>query len=190
MARVKARKYKCPKCDRTFAMPAHLARHQNTTHGAKRTKMVARRKATKRITKRMVRYAGRSAKPATWSQTGPLLLQMQAYRNDLLAQRTQVNSQIDAIDKALAAMGGTIRAPMRKLGRGRRGGRTRPGSLKSHIEGVLRGHTGAMAVKDVTAGVLKSGFTTKNKTLAKSVGVALSQMPNVRRVARGKFRLK
>ena len=115
---------------------------------------------------------------------------MQEYRSDLLAQRAHVNSQIDAIDRALAAMGGTVRAPTRKPGRGRRRGGRRAGSLKSHIERVLQTRGGAMAVKDVTAGVLKAGFKTRNKTLAKSVGVALGQMPNVRKVSRGMFRLK
>jgi hypothetical protein len=120
----------------------------------------------------------------------PLLRQMQTYRNGLLAQRAQVTSQIDAIDKALAAMGATIRTTGRRPGRGRRVGKTRPGSLKSYVERVLRTRGGAMAVKDVTAGVLRAGFKTKNKTLAKSVGIALSQMPAVRKVSRGTFRLK
>ena len=133
MARAKARKFKCSKCDRTFSMAAHLARHQNTTHGAKPKRKIARKKTAKRITRKAVRHARRSVKRAPRSQTQPLLLQMQAYRNDLLTQRTQVISQIDAIDKALTAMGGTVRAPARKPGRGRRGGRTRPGSLKSYV---------------------------------------------------------
>lgn len=190
MAKAKARKFKCSKCDRTFSMAAHLARHQSTTHGSK-----ARRKATKKtvvkgIGKRLVRRARRSVKRVPRSQPAPLLLQMQAYRNDLLAQRAQVISQIDAIDRALAAMGGSVRAPAGRPGRGRRGGTTRPGSLKSYIERVMRARGATMAVKDVTTGVLKAGFKTKNKTLAKSVGIALGQMPNVRKVARGRFRLK
>ena len=190
MARAKARKFKCSKCDRTFSMAAHLARHQNTTHGAKPKRKVARKKAAKRITRKAVRRARRSVKRAPRSETQPLLLQMQAYRNDLLTQRAQVISQIDAIDKALGVMGGTVRASARKPGRGRRAGTTRPGSLKSYITRVLHARGSAMAVKDGTAGVLKAGFKTRNKTLAKSVGVALGQMPTVRRVSRGMFRFK
>lgn len=35
------RTLKCPKCDRRFSLPAHVARHLSAMHGAKRT---ARRK--------------------------------------------------------------------------------------------------------------------------------------------------
>lgn len=193
MPKAKVRKFKCSKCDRRFSMAAHLARHQNTVHSAKPRKKVAKRKLAKRIVRKMARRPRRvvkRARRAPRSEATPLLLQMQAYRSDLLAQRAQVVSKIDAIDKALAAMGTTARAPARKPTRGRRGGTTRPGSLKSHIQRVLQGRGGAMAVKDVTAGVLRAGFKTKNKTLAKSVGIALGQMPTVRKVSRGTFRLK
>jgi hypothetical protein len=187
MARAKTGKFKCSKCDRTFSMAAHLARHQSTIHGAKSRKTSAKRRVAKRAGRKMAR---RAMKRAPQSQAAPLLQQMQAYHKDLLAQRAQVTTEIDAIEKALAVMGGTRPASARRAGRGRRGGATRPGSLKSHIERVLRARGATMAVKDVTAGVLKAGFKTKNKTLAKSVGIALGQMPSVRRVARGRFRLK
>ena len=65
----------------------------------------------------------------------------------------------------------------------------RPGSLKSVITTVLTGK-GIMAVKDITAGVLKAGYKTRNKTLAKSVGIALAEMKNVAKIGRGRFRLK
>jgi hypothetical protein len=204
MPKAKVRKFKCSKCDRTFTMAAHLARHQNTVHGAKPKKKTARKKlrrrpAAKRPARKLARRAakrparkpaGRAAQRAPRRQKAPLLLQMQKYRSDLLQQRAHVESQIDAIDKALAAMGSTVRAPARGHRGGRRGGRTRAGSLKSHIEHVLRTGGRAMAVKDITTGVLKAGFKTKNKTLAKSVGLALAQMPNVRKVSRGMFRCK
>jgi len=45
-----------------------------------------------------------------------------------------------------------------------------------------------MAVKDITKGVVRSGYKTKNKTLAKSVGIALTEMPTVEKVGRGQFR--
>jgi hypothetical protein len=47
-----------------------------------------------------------------------------------------------------------------------------------------------MAVKDITEGVRRGGYETRNKTLAKSVGIALTQMPEVDKVGRGLFRLK
>ena len=190
MARAKARKFKCSKCDRTFAMPAHLARHQSTTHGTKSKKKVARRKAARPTARKLLQRARRATRRTPQSQAAPLLLQMQTYRNDLLAQRDQVSLQIDAIDKALAAMGGAVRSSGRKSIGGRRAGKARAGSLKSYIERVLRTRGGRMAVKDVATAVRKAGFKTKNKTLAKSVGVALSEMSNVRKVSRGTFCLK
>lgn len=33
----------CPHCSRKFALPAHLARHINSSHGARRPKAAARR---------------------------------------------------------------------------------------------------------------------------------------------------
>ena len=41
------KKFKCPKCDRSFSMAAHLARHTTTMHATKRktkTKKAAKRK--------------------------------------------------------------------------------------------------------------------------------------------------
>ena len=68
------------------------------------------------------------------------------------------------------------------------GGQFRAGSLKQFITRVMPSGR-AMAVKDVTTGIKKAGYKTKNKTLAKSVGVALAEMPNVQRIGRGQFKL-
>lgn len=46
--------FKCPKCDRTFSMAAHLARHDSTAHAAKTRKKTAKKKARKRKAKRKV----------------------------------------------------------------------------------------------------------------------------------------
>jgi hypothetical protein len=119
-------------------------------------------------------------------------------RREMVAQRALLDGQITALDRALAAMGSPVRrGPGRprvarvapRPGRGGRRGR-RAGSLKEFIARVLRTTGAAMAVKDVTAGVRKAGYATRNKTLAKSVGIALTQMPEVRKVKRGQFRLK
>lgn len=50
------KKFKCSKCDRSFSMPAHLARHMNATHGSRGKKKTAK-KAKRRPKRRM---AGRS----------------------------------------------------------------------------------------------------------------------------------
>ena len=81
---------------------------------------------------------------------------------------------------------GPGRPPGRKTGSGRG---PRPGSLKAYVLDVLRGR-GVTAVKDITAAVLAHGYKTKNKTLAKSVGISLAQMPEAQKVGRGMFRMK
>ena len=47
----KAKKLKCGTCGKKFSMPAHLARHQSATHGAKK-------KAKKKIVKKGRKKAG------------------------------------------------------------------------------------------------------------------------------------
>ncbi|NLG43035.1 MAG: hypothetical protein GX547_07310 [Phycisphaerae bacterium] len=121
-------------------------------------------------------------------------------REELIAQRAALDEQLAALDTALSAMG---RRPMPVRpaagGPALRAGERRPrgvatgrrsGSLKEHIARVLSATGGPMAVKDITEGVRRGGYETRNKTLAKSVGIALTQMPEVDKVGRGLFRLK
>jgi len=61
---------------------------------------------------------------------------------------------------------------------------------KAHIQQVLQTHGGVMALKDVTAAVCKAGFKSKDKALARSVGVAMRGMRDVAKVGRGVFRAK
>ena len=50
--------YKCSKCDRSFKMAAHLARHATSAHGAKKKTKVAK-KAKRRGKKRAMKKGGR-----------------------------------------------------------------------------------------------------------------------------------
>jgi len=121
-------------------------------------------------------------------------------REELIAQRNALDEQLTAVDNALCAMGTRPAAHAARRGPaaapvGRRGGRgagpgRRAGSLKEHIAGVLSSSGGPMAVKDITEGVRRGGYQTRNKTLAKSVGIALTQMPEVQKVGRGLFQMK
>ena len=119
---------------------------------------------------------------------------LKAYAAELLAQRADLDKQISAVEEALQVMGaGGVGAQLAVRPVGRRAGGAgrgpRPGSLKEFILNVLGG--GAVkSVKEITEGVLAAGYTTRNKTLAKSVGIALTEMPTVKKVARGKFRCK
>lgn len=128
---------------------------------------------------------------------------MQAALSALSHQRAMLDEQIDAVSRAISALGGSGNVAMPKAassfgggasatgkrGPGRPAGRPpRKGSLKDYILRVLGGGS-VMAVKDITDGIMRAGFKTKNKTLAKSVGIALTQLKAVRKVGRGQFKL-
>lgn len=173
---------KCPKCDRTFKMSLHLARHMAAAHRSK-VKSVQRPRPA------------RPAKPkarAPRLQAGPepLLGDVRAWRNELAGQQAQLGVQIAALDQLLATFGASAprtAVAARPVGGKRRGG-LREGSLKSYIDRVLRASAKPMRVVQITAAVLKAGYKTKNKALAKSVGVALREMPGMKQVGRGTFR--
>ncbi|MDX2199089.1 MAG: hypothetical protein SF069_08975 [Phycisphaerae bacterium] len=119
----------------------------------------------------------------------------------LLSQRDLIDGQMAELDRMIAQYGGSVaagprvgRPPGRPPGGGRMasggsGGAYRPGSLKDVIHGVLAGAGGAMAVKDIAQGVVSSGYKSKNKTLAKSVGIALTDMKGVKKIGRGLYGL-
>ncbi|MBI5865339.1 MAG: hypothetical protein HZB38_12680 [Planctomycetes bacterium] len=114
---------------------------------------------------------------------------LQSALRNLVSDRDTINGRIAALEGALRAMNA---APAASSGgrRGGAGGKTfRKGSLKEYIHRVLSSG-GTMAVKDITGGVMKLGFKTKNKTLAKSVGIALTQMQMVQKMGRGAFKLR
>jgi hypothetical protein len=135
--------------------------------------------------------AGRKpGRPPKQEGAAAALKGLQAYRDDLAAQRAALEEKLDAVERALQVMGAPSRfSAARRPGRPAGSGVMRPGSLKAHIADVLAdGDT--MAVKDITDAVVRSGYKTKNKTLAKSVGIALTEMPQVEKVGRGKFRAR
>lgn len=111
---------------------------------------------------------------------------LQSAHRSLLADRVTLDARIKALESALVAMNAGPSAGGVRRGGGNAG--FRKGSLKEYIHRVMSGG-GAMAVKDVTDGVMKAGFKTKNKTLAKSVGIALTQMPMVSKLGRGMFQM-
>ncbi len=120
---------------------------------------------------------------------------LRGYHGRLLAERQKLDARIAALEGALLAIGGgggptalgrpaAVAAPAAAA----RPAGVRAGSLKDFVLRVIRGK-GEMAVKDITAAVIGAGFKSTNKTLAKSVGVALSELPGVERTGRGLFRL-
>lgn len=164
--------------------------------------MAKKRKGRKAVAKRSIkrRRVAKAKRATRKAGAGGALSSLKTYRRQLVARRSELDAQIQAVDGALRVMGVAVaarRPPARVAGRiirrrpvrrrGRRG--PRPGSLKEYILGVLSGR-GVMSVKDITGGVLAAGYKTKNKTLAKSVGIALTELPNATKVARGRFRAR
>ncbi len=156
------------------------------------------------------RKGGASAQGVMGSAAGMdagAVRQLESIHRGLLGERDRLDARIAAIAGALAALSGGMPAAVsaaapsgRVMGRRPTIGRPRKdtpqvagfreGSLKAYIFKVLSGSGGKpMAVKDITAGVIGSGFASENKTLGKSVGIALTQMPGVEKVGRGQFRV-
>ena len=110
MARMR---FKCTKCDRSFSMVAHLARHVNAIHkkgrktAAKKRPKVRRGRGSKQANRarRRARLGVAARQPIS---EGPALLlaQLQAHHAKLLTQRRSLDSQIEAITRAITAMQG------------------------------------------------------------------------------------
>ncbi len=159
---------------------------------AKGRKAAAKKTAQRGPGKRRARKVARTVGATGMSGA---ISSLRACHAGLVAQRKELDGQLDVLARALEAVTGT---PGRRAGRkpGRKpgpkpgtGGTFRPGSLKAYIAKALKGG-GVLAVKDITTGVLKSGYKTKNKTLAKSVGIALTEMRGATKVGRGRFHMR
>ena len=191
--------FKCPKCDRSFSMKAHLARHMNTIHASpKRRKAAAKKRAKraklagkKRVVKRKARVL--SARKAPAGGGSRVLREMKVYHADLTAMRSSLDAQIGAIEAAMEAMTG-IRAkaaprPKRRAqarGRGRAG---RAGSLKDSVVGVLRKYRTPMSPRELSSAVVRAGYKTKAKDLTKAISNILPQLKMVKKVGRGMYRV-
>ncbi len=196
-------KFKCSKCDRSFSMAAHLARHKSTIHAAKASRKLGKKKTRRRKAKREVgrpkgskkkvrraKVARRAARrPLTRGAAG-LIRELQVRQRQLSGQQAALEAQITAIDNAIQALGGAAKA--KPAGKGRRGstrrGGPRPGSLKDYILRVLRGKVRPMSPAKIAARVKKAGYKTKTKNLPNMVSNALGQIRGVKKVGRGLYR--
>lgn len=114
---------------------------------------------------------------------------LKVYHRDLAAKLTSVQVEIDAVGRAIEAMGAAAPAAA-AAGGARRGPRARGGSLKDCIGKVLEGSSKAMTVAQLGQGVLRSGYKTKSKNLGNQISMALAQMAKkrqARKVARGLY---
>ena len=208
-------RFKCSKCDRTFSMAAHLARHENTIHRAGARKKTAAWKVAG-LKGRVGRPKGGAAKRgrpklsvarrgvSVGSGAVRVLDAMQAYRNELMTERLTLDSRIDAMGRALDEMGAKVSAgPARRVSRkgpkakarkaakqvGRARMKVRAGSLKDYIGRVLRQRTRPMSPSEIGASVVKAGLKTKAKDVTKAVSNTLPKMKNIKKMGFGKYQL-
>jgi len=193
----------CTKCDRKFSMPAHLARHMKTIHGAARVYKAAgapMKKGKRRVGRPKGTRIVAGALPAFGGESARLFGDLRAYHGRLLAQRGALDAQLDAITRAIDAFGGARRAPAapkRKYAkRGRPAGargvakaRTREGSLKSYILRVLGQASAPLGPRELGLDAIKAGFRTKSKDITKAVSNALPHLAGVKKVGFGKYQL-
>ena len=191
-------KFKCPKCDRSFGMAAHLARHMNALHGRKKRAATGRRKGPKARAKglsrarKVKRVATRRGVRAALvgGEAAQLVSSMQAYHRDLLTRRESIEAEILAIDRAIDAMGAGRAPATVRARRGRPGGRlARAGSLKSYIVKVLRQRSAAMSHREISSRILRAGYKSKAKDLTKAVSNTLPQLKQVKKVGFGMYKI-
>ncbi len=185
-------KFKCTKCDRSFSMAAHLARHSSTIHvrGGRKTQ-------GKKVAGRVGRPPGRkNTYPVAQTRSSigggarQLLSGMRAYHTDLVNQRGQLEAEISAIGAAMDAMGAAPVLAAAPAKRGRPAGSVgRAGSLKSYVAKVLSQRSSPMSPKAIAAKIVKAGHKSKAKDLTKAVSNALPQLKMVKKVGFGMYRM-
>ncbi len=190
-----AKKFKCPKCSRTFSMKAHLARHMNAIHskpGSRKAgvKKRVKRKVTKKRARRVTRAVSLSA--PTGNEGAKVFADMQTYHAGLIEARQSLDGQIGAIVEAMKVMGGTTvtrrkRKPGPKARKTTREGR--PGSLRDVVTKVMRSRRAAMTPRALSVAVVKAGYKTKAKNLTKAISNMLPKMKTAKKVGHGLYRM-
>ena len=177
------KKLECKKCSRRFSMPAHLARHMNTTHASRKAKARKRRSV-------VTRSVGAGA---SFTDASGLLREIQAYHADQLVKRDQIDREISALDDALAALGSTGNGAATRVVQTRKVKRAsggREGSLKNFIVKVLGQRSTPATPKEIASKVVLAGYQSKAKNLTKAVSNALPELKKVKKVGFGKYLLR
>ena len=190
--------FKCPKCDRSFTMAAHLGRHTNTIHSKRKgSRLAAKRKPARPQKGRIGRpKASRNSSRSFARESAPsgdgvtrLISQMQSYYSELTSRRSSLDAQIAGMESAINILGAApkARATGRKLGRPSGSG-SRTGSLKDTIVRVLRQRAVALSPREIAAKVVQAGYKTTTKNLTKAISNKLPEINTVRKVGRGLYR--
>ncbi len=129
------------------------------------------------------------------SDADRLVTEMKGYHEQLASKCASLQSEMQAVATAIEAMGSavstrTVRRAPAKATAVRRGPRPTGKSLKDYIGQVLSSVSQPISVKDLSKGVVKSGYKTKSKSLGNQISMALAQMSkkrHVRKVSRGMY---
>ncbi len=89
--------YKCSKCDRSFKMAAHLARHTSSAHGAKKKKVA--KKAKRRGKKRTMKKGGRPK--GAVSRLGLKAMSLERLTELIEAARGEARSRLAEIEASI-----------------------------------------------------------------------------------------
>ena len=194
--------FKCTRCDRKFSMAAHLARHVNSMHGAKRRTPAAKAKARRGPAKLRARRVGRpaAARVVGLGGSADLVTRMRTYHGTLVDRRDSLDAEISAITTAIEAMGVTAprsrraarsrgRVAVARKPRGRVGRVARAGSLKQFIVKAMGQRSTPMSPKEIAVAVVRTGYRSKAKDLTKAVSNTLPQLKKIKKVGFGKYRL-
>ncbi len=186
------KKLRCSRCSRTFSMPAHLARHMNTTHASPAARAARQRRAGRKAGRRPGSTAVLAVGDVSFTDSANLLSGIQAYHEGLLARRDQIDLELSALGDALSALGSTQAVPAKsaRQERGRRGGGARGGSLKSFILKVLARRSTPATPKEIASGVMRSGFKSRSKHLSTAVSNVLPELKAVKKVGFGLYSLR
>jgi len=188
--------FKCPKCDRSFIMAAHLGRHINTIHGSrKKPKPASKRTPARSRRSRIDRPKGSRTMSPSFARAGAatgegvtrLLSQMQSYYSELTERRSILDAQIAGMEGAINILGTAPRATSTGRKLVRHSG-SRSGSLKDTIVRVLRQRAVALSPKEIAAKVVQAGYKTSTKNLTKAISNTLPEINTVRKVGRGLYR--
>ena len=189
-----AKSFKCKKCDRKFAMAAHLGRHMATIHGSggARRKVVKPNSSPRRSVMANATRVSRNVVSA--GHTDQLVSDMQTLHADLTAQRASLDAQLDAVADAMRVLGGAAsisgvrgRAPARRGRTAAGSGAVRAGSLKEYIVRVLGQSSKPMSPNEIGDRIIKAGYKTKSKDLTKAVSNALPQVKGIKRIGFGQY---
>ena len=90
--------FKCSKCDRSFKMAGHLARHLSATHGAKKKRKTVK-KAKRRGKKRTMKRAGRPK--GSVSRLGLKTMSLERLTELIDAARTEARRRLTEIESSI-----------------------------------------------------------------------------------------